>query len=71
VIFEIMDGADADSVAVAVPWTGAFRLCADTHPDATGTRTEDHEETEEAPKRRGNGEDRPAAGIDALKAAAL
>ena len=33
--------------------------------------TEENEEPEEAPKRRGNGEDRPAAGIDALKAATL
>ena len=38
---------------------------------AKASATEDHEEAEEAPKRRGNGDDRPAAGIDALKAATL
>jgi hypothetical protein len=37
-----MDGSDADSVAVALPWTGPFRLCADTHPDATGPLAAPH-----------------------------
>ncbi|NCA72758.1 MAG: AAA family ATPase [Sphingobacteriia bacterium] len=38
---------------------------------AKASTASDPEEHEETPKRRGNGEDRPAAGIDALKAAAL
>ena len=38
---------------------------------AKARATEENEEHEETPKRRGNGEDRPAAGIDALKAATL
>ena len=38
---------------------------------AAEARAPEDEETEEAPKRRGNGADRPAAGIDALKAATL
>jgi hypothetical protein len=38
---------------------------------AKASKPAETEETEEAPKRRGNGEDRPSAGIDALKAATL
>jgi hypothetical protein len=49
----------------------ATRKLAILETAAKASKPAETEETEEAPKRRGNGEDRPAVGIDALKAATL
>jgi hypothetical protein len=49
----------------------AGRKLAIIEATAKASTAEENEEPEEAPKRRGNGDDRPTAGIDALKAATL